>query len=422
MMAGGRSTEGTDILVLTQYYAPEPNVITTALAEYLARGTVVTVIASHPNFPTGRFSPGFKFWRPERRRENGVTVWRLPVFPDRSKSIIRRAISYLSFALGAAIAAPFLARKARVVWVYQTPFTTGLAALYHKYVLRARVVFGAVDLWPETFTAVGVSKAGRFMDMCYAYRRWINRRADLVVCSTQGMLRTYAADGVPARALTYLPVWVEGIPQVLPPVVTARVRRIVYAGNIGWAQALDTLIHAAAIMREYEPTLRFELYGLGSALEPMSALAESLGATNVSFHGWRAPSEVFSIVSTSLAQIVSLQPDPLLRMTLPSKLSLALASGTPILAGLEGEAADVARGSGGAVLYDAAIADSLVAAIQTLLNKTDAERAAMGERLQHTYNTAFLRERLLSTYAALLIPNCRMSEPVAAQQLAGASH
>jgi glycosyltransferase involved in cell wall biosynthesis len=421
MMAGGRSTGGTDILVLTQYYAPEPNVITTALAEHLALGADVTVIASHPNFPTGRFFAGFKFWRPERRRENGVTVWRLPVFPDRSKSKTRRAISYLSFALGATIAAPFLARKARVVWVYQTPFTTGLAALYHKYVLRARVVFAAVDLWPETFASVGVSKAGPFIGMCYAYRRWINRRADLVVCSTQGTLRTYAADGVPARALTYLPIWVEGIPQVLPPVAIARVRRIVYAGNIGWAQALDTLIQAAAIISKYDPTLRFELYGVGSALERMSALAKSLGATNVSFHGWRPPSEVFSIVSNSLAQIVSLQPDPLLKMTLPSKLPFALACGTPILAGLEGEAADVADGSGGAVVYDAAIADSLVAAIQTVVNKTDAERAAMGERLQHTYNTAFLRENLLSTYAALLTSNSPVSAHVVAERLAGAS-
>lgn len=420
-MDGGRSNERTEILVLTQYYSPEPNMIATALAEYLARGTAVTVIASHPNFPTGKFSPGFKFWRPERRRENGVTVWRLPVFPDRSKSRIRRAISYLSFALGATIAAPFVARGARVVWVYQTPFTTGLAALYHKYVLRARVVFAAVDLWPETFAAVGVERAGRFMDMCYAYRRWINRQADLVVCSTQGTLRTYADEGLPAPALTYLPVWVEGIPQVLPLVATTRVRRIVYAGNIGWAQALDTLIYAASIMKDHDPSLRFELYGLGSALEATSALAESLAATNVSFHGWRAPSEVFSIVSTSLAQVVSLQSSPFLRMTLPSKLPFAFAAGTPILAGLEGEAADVAKGSGGALLYDAAVADSLVDAIRKLLKKTDSERAEMGRCLQHTYNVSFLKERLLSSYAALLMPGNRQWERVTDDRLAGAS-
>ena len=96
------------------------------VAELMAAHARVTVITAHPNYPAGKFYPGTRWWRPVRSEENGVTVWRLPMVPDQSTSVLRRALSYLSFLVALTVWAPFVAGRPSVVWVYQTPFTTAV--------------------------------------------------------------------------------------------------------------------------------------------------------------------------------------------------------------------------------------------------------------------------------------------------------
>ena len=133
------------LLVLTQYYRPEPNFITADVAEALADGMEVTVITAHPNYPDGKFRQGVRWWKVQSSWEGGVRVVRLPMIPDHSRSPFLRGVSYLSFALSATLVAPFACRGADVVWVYNTPFTTALAALWFRAVRRSQVVMTSAD-------------------------------------------------------------------------------------------------------------------------------------------------------------------------------------------------------------------------------------------------------------------------------------
>ena len=128
------------LLVLTQVYHPEPNFITADVAEAVARHCDVTVVTAHPNYPHGRFYPGVRYHRIEKSMEKGVTVWRVPFYPDHSLSTVRRALSYLSFAAVSSIVAPFVAGRPDTVWVYHGPFTTGIGALFFKLAYRLRLV------------------------------------------------------------------------------------------------------------------------------------------------------------------------------------------------------------------------------------------------------------------------------------------
>ena len=63
------------ILLISQYYQPEPNFITADLAEYLAHlGHEVTVLTAHPNYPCGKFYDTVKHIRPTKTREKNVTI------------------------------------------------------------------------------------------------------------------------------------------------------------------------------------------------------------------------------------------------------------------------------------------------------------------------------------------------------------
>jgi glycosyltransferase involved in cell wall biosynthesis len=391
------------LLILTQHYSPEPNWITADVAQRLARVFDVTVVTAHPNYPYGRFYRGVRPWRVQRTVEQGVTVWRVPFFPDHSRSHLRRAVSYLSFAAVSALLAPIAVPRPDTVWVYHGPFTTALASLWFRWVLRSRVVFTCADLWPESFLASGVARAGFVVNALYRYSRAINRVADTIICSTRGTLERFQRDGIARERLTHVPVWTDGIHGTVaeaPP--DQAVPRVVYAGNLGPAQALDTVIQAAAILQAEQTPVRFDLYGAGACEQELRTLAAQLDARNVVFHGRCAPEECFAVSSSAFAQIVSLRPDPAFRMTLPSKLSFALAAGAPILAGLEGEAAAVARESGGAVLYRSDDASSFAASVRQLLQTLPAQRACMRRQMTDYYAERFARDVLLERYVDLL--------------------
>src|SRR5258707_15340801 len=111
------------IMFVSFFYDPEPNDIKihSLARELVARGHTVTSITTFPNYPVGRIYPGYKQRIWEREYKDGVYVIRLPIFPDHSRSGLKRAVSYLSFMLTACIFGPLLGGKADVLWVYQPP-------------------------------------------------------------------------------------------------------------------------------------------------------------------------------------------------------------------------------------------------------------------------------------------------------------
>lgn len=390
------------VLLLSLHYRPEPNFITADVAERLAAaGFAVTVVTAHPNYPLGRFYDSVSSLRPARSEENGVTVWRLPFLPDHSTSKGRRFLAYGSFTLAASLFAPFAAPSPDVVWVYNAPFTTGAAALWFRYGRGAKVGFMCPDLWPESFEAAGVSPARPILAAMYAYSRWINRRAHVLVATTRGMLRRYEGDGVPRERLRYAPLWVDGVAS--PPRAEAAEAggppRILYAGNLGPAQALDVVLRGAQKLAAEGVEAVFDFYGAGSEEARLRELARELGLTNtISFRGRVSQEEVFRASAGAAAQIVHLTPSPFFAMTVPSKLASCLAAGRPVLAGVPGESREIALESGGAAVFEAGSAEDFARAVRELLSLSAEERAAMGARGRRYFEENLHPEALLARY------------------------
>lgn len=400
------------LLVLSQMYRPEPNFITSDVAQAMARHMDVVAVTALPNYPFGRFYPGVRPWWPTRTRENGVTVWRLPFFPYQGKSQARRAISYLSFAFMAAVWAPFVGGRPDVVWIYHGPFSAAPAALWFKLLHRSRLVLTCADLWPETFLAAGVAGPGLVMRLLFAYRRAVNRAMDAIICSTQGTLDRFADEGVDRARLQYVPVWVDGIGGAAAPASGLdEPRRIVYAGSLGPAQAIDTLIQAAAQCRRQGIDAAFDIYGTGSCEQELRKMAHDTGATNVTFHGRISPETAFEVSSRAFAQVVSLQRSPLFAMSVPSKISFCCAAGAPILYGLQGEPAQMVDASGGGIAFDVSDPGTLVQAIETLIARSPEDRRQMRASLQRYYSEHLAKPMLIARYEQILLSH-----------LAGAPH
>src|SRR5947207_11010162 len=99
------------VLILSQYYAPEPVPKPSELAEELARrGHQVSVLTGFPNYPSGDLYDGFRLKLMERTSIAGIPVLRAYEYPYHGTRALGRILNYVSFMLSATMASLFLPR------------------------------------------------------------------------------------------------------------------------------------------------------------------------------------------------------------------------------------------------------------------------------------------------------------------------
>ena len=88
------------ILVVCQYYAPEPFRVCDICEGLVERGHQVTVVAGMPNYPEGILYEQYRENRDRDELRNGVRVHRCALIP-RKRGTFFRFLNYYSFVLSA---------------------------------------------------------------------------------------------------------------------------------------------------------------------------------------------------------------------------------------------------------------------------------------------------------------------------------
>jgi hypothetical protein len=152
------------VLIISQYFWPEPFPINDLALGLQERGHEVSVLASIPNYPSGRFYPGYGILSPLRDSFKGVTVYRMPMVPKGKGNALHMMLYYASLALSGSFLGPFLlGKKVDLIFVYQpSPITVGLPARVMKMLSHAPILFWVQDIWPETLAGTGIVRS-RFL-------------------------------------------------------------------------------------------------------------------------------------------------------------------------------------------------------------------------------------------------------------------
>jgi len=331
------------ILVLSQWYPPEPQSVVSDLAETLAeQGHEVSVLTGFPNWPSGRLYPGYRVRPLQRETMNGVPVSRVPLFPYHGRSPIGRVLNLASFCFSAIVVGPFAVKRPDVIHAIQPP-TTCLPAWVLSRLWRVPFTYEVQDLWPDTLRATGMVAKGGALGLVDRYCRWAYRKAAAIRVISRGFRRELVSRDVPERKISVIPNWVDTTrykPVPVAPHADAATFRIVYAGNLGLAQALDNVLKAAALMPADSP-VRFVLIGDGVEAGALRETAQRMGLANVEFVPHQPPESMSAILSAADALLLHLKDDPLFSVTIPSKLLTYLAIGKPIVACAAGEPAEI---------------------------------------------------------------------------------
>ena len=398
----------TRILLLTQWFDPEPTFKGMVFARELVRqGFEVEVLTGFPNYPGGKVYPGYRIKLLQREVVEGVEVTRVPLYPNHDQSALKRVLNYITFATSSLIYGLFMARRADVMYAYHPPLTVGITASLVRLFRRIPVVYDIQDMWPDTLRATGMLSNPRALDIVSRVCEWVYRRVDHIVVLSPGFKKLLLERGVPADKMDVIYNWADAAalasPQgQLPASFPGSEQfRILFAGNMGKAQALDAVLGAATILQSRNSRACFVLLGGGVEVDRLKQHVAELRLLNVVFLPPVPMSEVGTILTAADALLVHLKKDPLFEITIPSKTQAYMSVGKPLLMAVNGNAADLVAQSGGGVLAESENPVAIADAAQKLAAMGPSELVAMGRRAQDFYKQRLALEVGVAQFGAI---------------------
>lgn len=404
------------VLVLSQYFWPESFRITEVVQTLRRIGCDVSVLTGQPNYPEGTTFPGYRWlgWGAQRH-PSGFDIFRVPQLPRGRGSGVRLALNYLSFIIAACTFGGWQLRGKRVdvVFVYApSPILQSIAGIVLARFKRAVVVTWVQDLWPESLEVTGFIRSRQALSAMRRVVRWIYRKNELLLAQSRSFVEAIRplAGNTP---VLYHPNSGElsyDAPPLSPPLHLEVGFNVVFAGNLGTVQALETVLDAAALLLDV-PAVRIVLVGSGSRSEWLQSQVKSRGLHNVQLPG-RFPSEAMpSILAQASVLLVSLARSPALSQTVPAKVQAYLAAAKPVIASMDGEGAQVVREAGAGIACPAEDSNALANAIRTLSGSSPEALRAYGTSARRYYDLHFhpmlLARRLAEHFENLIRPSAQ---------------
>jgi glycosyltransferase involved in cell wall biosynthesis len=370
------------VCFLTHYYPPEvgaPQARISGLARALAaRGATVTVHTGFPHYPDGVVRSPYSN-RPYLIESDGpVRVVRTAVYPAPNRGFTRRLVNHASLA-ASALAGARLAGPTDVVVCESPPLFLAAAAIPYSRLKRAALLLNVADRWPASAVELGALSDARAIRAAEWLEREAYRRASTISVPTEGLLRDLGS--VPAaRGKTVLvgpSVEVERFDPSPTPHIDRL--RVLYAGTVGLAQGLDTLVEAARLAGP--SVVEVTVAGDGADAPALRDRLARERIANVRMVGSVPHEGVPELYAESDAAVVLLRDRPIFEGALPTKMLEAMAAGRAILLSARGEAARLVERCGAGLVTPPEDAAALAGAFGALARDRDrAERLGAAGR------------------------------------------
>ena len=380
------------ILLLTQWFDPEPTFKGLLFAKELQKeGHEVEVITGFPNYPGGKVYPGYKISLRKKENIDGIKITRVALYPSHDNSGIKRIINYISFAFMATMYGVFRQKKVDVMYVYHPPLTVGIAGKIISFFRRIPYVYDIQDLWPETLKATGMISNASALKLVEKVSNLTYKSATKLVVLSPGFKKMLVKRGVSEKKISVIYNWCDeqvlNIETEYPYEVDFPTGfNVVFAGNIGPAQALSSVIYAAEMLQKDEQNINFIFVGSGLSLEGIKKLTADKNLNNVYFFSRLPMNKIGSILKKADALLVHLKDDPLFSITIPSKTQAYMSVGKPILMAVKGDAANLITESKAGLVCKPENPESIAEAAVKLATMNKQDLGVMGVAGKHFYN------------------------------------
>lgn len=381
------------ILVISQYYDPEPFRISDICKELVDRGHQVTVVAGVPNYPEGVTYKGYE--KGQKRDEvcDGVKIHRCFTIPRKSGTLYR-LLNYYSYAFSASRYVKKLEKDFDVVFVNQlSPVMMAQAGIAYSRKNKTPLVMYCLDLWPESLVAGGITRQSAIYKYFHRVSSKIYRKMDKILITSRSF-KTYLTEQfqIGEEKISYLPQYAESLFDDIPATEKGETWNFTFAGNMGEVQSVQTILEAAERLKEEK--VHFHLVGSGSDAERLQNMAEEMNLSNVTFYGRRPLEEMPVFYSKADAMLITMANDPVLSLTLPGKVQSYMAAGKAIIGAIDGETPAIIKDADCGLCCQSQDADALAQVIRDFIADPDYQR--YGRNAKVYYETHFTKEQFFS--------------------------
>ena len=397
------------ILIITQYFWPENFKINDLALGLKEKGHDVAILTAIPNYPKGRFFKDYSFWKNNDEEWNGIKIYRSKIF-SRSNGPLRLMLNYISFVFFCSIKVFSIRETFDKIFVYEpSPVTVGLPAIVAAKKMKIPFFFWVQDLWPESLAAAGGIKNKYVLAFFNSITKVIYKKAKFVLVQSRGFIDYIEKQGDFSKKIIYYPNTAEAFYKPVQPEDEYLAKlpngfKLMFAGNLGEAQGIDTLIDAAKIVKDLGIDIKWVFLGDGRQKDYYQNEIENKGLQENFYFLGSFPGETMpSFFTCADALIVSLKKDPIFALTIPSKIQSYLASAKPILGSLEGEGAKIIEASGAGFTSPPGDAKMFAENVIKFYNLSINEKDKMKKNAIHYFESEFDRDMLIERLLTILM-------------------
>lgn len=389
------------ILVICQYYYPEQFRINDICEELVKKGNEVTVLTGLPNYPEGVVPKEYKFFRKRQENIKGVHVirtWEV----GRRKGSLYRIINYCSYMISASLKVLFMKKQYDCVYVYQlSPVTMAIPGIIYKKLSKKKMHLYCLDLWPASLTMGGVNENTKFYKIVKRVSSWIYNKADTIMITSE-QFKKYLSKELEVRTKTiYMPQYAEEIyKKTKMKKNTKQTIDLLFAGNIGNTQSVETIIKAADRIKDKR--IKIHIVGNGSSYEECVQLSKKLELGNIKFYGRKKIEEMNVFYQNADAMLITLKKDKNLSMTLPGKVQSYMAAGKPIIGAIDGATKEVIEKSKSGYCVNAQDYKRLAEIIEKFAKDSEKTKRKMGENAYKYYEANFGKKDFINNLTKIL--------------------
>lgn len=333
------------ILVLSQYYYPEPFRINEICEELVNRGNQVCVLTANPNYPDGEIYDGYQNIS-SKDLINGVEIYRCKCRP-RHQGSLNLALNYIDFVIHAKKMLKYISRDFDCVYIYQlSPITSCLPAVRYKNRKKIPIFLYCLDVWPESLKGSALDNPF-CMKIFGLFSRYIYKSADLIAV-TSPTFSNYISNlcEIDKSLIKYIPQHANEIKvasKKLMDKTNINTVNIMFIGNVGEAQNIECLLRAVSYIQD-RSKFKVHIVGSGSNYKKCVSYANELELNDtVIFHGRHSKSEILNFYALADICFVSLKNEGVVGNTIPGKVQEYMSAGKPILACMNGDTVDLVK-------------------------------------------------------------------------------
>lgn len=382
------------ILIVCQYYYPEPFSITDVAEELVKRGHQVSVLTAKPNYGYGKIIPGYEKLNFEIL--NGVKVHRINVIA-RKDSKFSIAMNYLSFYFHALCYVNKLHEDYDVVYSMSlSPVISIAPAIKWAKKHHKKHVLHCLDLWPESVTVTGMIKENSiFYKILYKWSRSLYSKVDEILVSSPSFIKYFSSIlKLNTDNISYVPQPTLDIDPADPIEYDSDFLNLLYCGNIGRLQEVELLVKALGKLNNKK--IRLYLIGQGTKTQSvLDSVKELHISKNIIYLGSKPREVAARYFVNADAFYVGLKNEGSVGETIPNKIATYMKYGKPIVAVIDGDGKELLKMTQGEKLISSPNVEDLASKIDCLFNMTQEEKEEMGRSNKEFFLKTRAQKRLL---------------------------